>query len=373
LKVFLASFSGAISHLPIVIKIGEKIMTPKPTPNWKIREAKPNDMAAIRTLYKDVWGYNRPVTFDNWRYLSPPDGACPVTLAVDGDKLAGAYTVWPVKIKVGDRVVTGAQSMDTMTHPDYQGQGVFTKLAEACYEIATARGFEILYGFPNPLSYPGFVKRLGWTHTGDVTHWIRFIKPSGHPKIPMLAKPVADLAAQLIPQGKIKGFEIQALKPSNGELTQLLSHASEQTNLCQIERTPEWLSWRYASAAENNYQWVSAYQNGKLEAVAIWGRQNSAWGHIADNRAHLVELLGEKPKALEAVLATTIKQVIQSGAILLETVSNIDSIAKALRRAGFYRHRQAPLIIHALGKRSFNTDIFALQNWRIMGGDVDTF
>ena len=44
--------------------------------------------------------------------------------------------------------------MDTMTHPDYQGQGVFTKLAKACYDITAIDGYRVLYGFPNPYSYP---------------------------------------------------------------------------------------------------------------------------------------------------------------------------------------------------------------------------
>ena len=119
-------------------------MTDKPKPKWTVREASAADLDAIRELYLAVWGYNRPRQYDQWRYLTPPDGICPVTLAVDGARLAGAYTVWPVKIRIGNESVLGAQSMDTMTHPEYGRQGVFSVLAEACYEAAAARGFEVL-------------------------------------------------------------------------------------------------------------------------------------------------------------------------------------------------------------------------------------
>ena len=348
-------------------------MTTKPIPQWTIREAVPEDLDSIRALYRNVWDYNRPLSFDHWRYVTSPDGLCPVTLAVDGDRLAGAYTVWPVKVRVGDQVVTGAQSMDTMTHPDYQGQGVFTKLAEACYEIAAGRGFKVLYGYPNPLSYPGFVKRLGWTHTGDITHWVRFIRPSGHPKIPGIAKPIADLATRLLPRGRERDFEIVVGKPAGQELEPVLNSWRDQEGSCQIERTSEWLSWRYATEAENDYQWVTAYRDGTLAAAGVWGRQSNAWGEVADNRAHLVELLGADPLALEAVLSAIIKQAQTSGAILLETVSNIERLCRVFRRAGFYRHRQAPLIIRGLGDVDFDTDILAHENWRVMGGDLDTF
>jgi GNAT superfamily N-acetyltransferase len=348
-------------------------MLAKPSPQWTIRQAESRDLEEIRSLYKAVWGYNRPDRYDNWRYLNSVGSMCPVTLAVDGENLAGAYTVWPIKIRLGDRVVSGAQSVDTMTHPNYRGQGIFTKLAEACYEISAAQGVEVLYAFPNPLSYPGFIKRLGWTHTGDVTHWIRFIKPSKHPRMPRLAKPFADFAVKIIPQGRRRGLEICAAKPSNEDLEELLESSRTQAGLCQIERTPEWFSWRYSPASENNYQWVSTYRQEKLEAVGVWGYQNNRWGQVADNRAHLVELLGDNPKALEAVLSAIITQAMQTGVILLETVSNIDQICRALRRAGFYSHRQAPLIIRLLGNATSDTDILEHDNWHITGGDVDTF
>jgi GNAT superfamily N-acetyltransferase len=348
-------------------------MLAKPSPQWTIRQAEPKDLASIRSLYKTVWGYNRPDRYDNWRYLNSVGSMCPVTLAVDGENLAGAYTVWPIKIRLGDRVVSGAQSVDTMTHPNYRGQGIFTKLAEACYEIAAAQGVEVLYSFPNPLSYPGFIKRLGWTHTGDVTHWIRFIKPSGHPKMPGLAEHLVDLAAKLIPRGRRYGFKISTTKPSDEDLEQLLKKHCIQNDLHQVERTPEWFAWRYAPASENNYQWVSTYHQGILKAVGVWGYQNSSWGQIADNRAHLVELLGESPKALEAVLSVIITQATQKGVILLETVSNIDRVSRVLRRTGFYNHRQAPLLIKGLGKATSDTNILSHASWRIIGGDVDTF
>ncbi|MDP6175322.1 MAG: GNAT family N-acetyltransferase [Rhodospirillales bacterium] len=344
-----------------------------PIGSWTIRQAGPEDMDAIRALYLDVWGYNRPRSFDHWRYLSGEGGICPMTLAVDGEKLAGAYTVWPASMRLAGDIVPGAQSMDTMTHPDYQGQGVFTKLAQACYEIAAGRSMKILYGFPNPLSYPGFVKHLGWTHTGDVTHWVRLIRPSGHPKIPGLAGPFADLAARLLPRGRKRGFEITTERPADDALQALLAQGPEEGGICGVERSPAWLDWRYAEDAENDYAWVAAYKGGNLAALGIWGRQNAAWGQVADNRAHLVELLGADPTALQAVLSATITHAEMGGALLLETVCNIDPICRALRRAGFYRHRLAPFIVRGLGPESAGTNILDHGNWRIMGGDVDTF
>lgn len=340
-------------------------------PNWTVREAAPADFDAIRALYLDVWGYSRPLQYDQWRFFGSPDGICPMTLAVDGDRLAGAYSLWPVKIRVGGETVAGAQSMDTMTHPDYGRQGVFSTLATACYEVAEGRGFRVLYGFPNPLSYPGFTRKLGWTHTGDMTHWVRPVRPSGHARIPALAAPFANAAARLLPKGRRFGLEIRPGKPAGIE--SLIDAAVKSYGTCRTERSTAWFDWRYAEAAENNYRWLSAYRDGELVASGAWGRQNAKWASVADNRGHLVELLGGDRQGLQAVLSAIVDDAWQAGAILLETICNVESITAALRRAGFFRHREAPFIVRGLGDRRNDGDILDHANWNIMGGDIDTF
>ena len=346
-------------------------MTAKPA--WTVREATIADLEAIRTLYLNVWGYNRPLQYDRWRFFGSPDGICPMTLAVDDDRLAGAYSLWPVKIKIGSESVPGAQSMDTMTHPDYGRQGVFSALAKACYEAATTRGFQVLYGFPNPLSYPGFTRKLGWTHSGDITHWVRPIRPSGHARVPKFAAPFIDLAARALPSGRRHGLEIIQAKPATSGLDRLVADSAEDYALCHIDRSTAWFDWRYAETAENNYRWISAYRNGTLVAAGAWGMQSTVWGDVCDNRAHLVELLGADGQGLRAVLSAIIDDTSEAGAILLETLSNVKPVTTALRRAGFFRHRQAPFIVRDLGDRNANTGLLKHANWRIMGGDIDTF
>ena len=142
---------------------------------------------------------------------------------------------------------------------------------------------------------------------------------------------------------------------------------------CAVNRSIDWLDWRYSAAAENDYRWVVASTDGELKAIGIWGRRTNTWGRAADNRAHLVELLGEDPAALRAVLATIIGDAQNKNAILLETLCNIKPICRVLRKAGFYRHRRAPFIVKKLGTTPLDVEVLEHGNWRIFGGDVDTF
>lgn len=152
--------------------------------NWTVREAVHEDLEEIRRLFSVVWGYNRPLDFDQWRYFNGPEGPCPAVLALDGRKVIGFYTGLPTRMRLGPEVISGIQSMDTLTHPDYQRQGIFITLAEACYALAKGRGFEMIYGFPNANSYPGFVNRLNFDHCGDFGDWVRPIRPSGYLRLP---------------------------------------------------------------------------------------------------------------------------------------------------------------------------------------------
>lgn len=75
------------------------------------------------------------------------------------------YGVFPTRLTnpLG-RSVRAAQSGATMTHPEHQGQGLFTKLAERTYESARDSGVDFVFGFPNQNSYPGFTRKLKWQH-----------------------------------------------------------------------------------------------------------------------------------------------------------------------------------------------------------------
>ncbi|MGE0567473.1 MAG: GNAT family N-acetyltransferase [Bacteroidia bacterium] len=84
---------------------------------------------------------------------------------------AAYYGVFPVELIYKDKKILGAQSGDTMTHPDHRGKGLFIKLASSTYELARDLGIKLVFGFPNQNSYHGFVNKLQWTHYGNVAHF----------------------------------------------------------------------------------------------------------------------------------------------------------------------------------------------------------
>jgi hypothetical protein len=63
-----------------------------------------------------------------------------------------------------------------MTHKDHAGKGLFTLLATKTYDYCKEQGFHCVFGFPNENSFPGFTKRLGWSHFDDLTPYVVRVK-----------------------------------------------------------------------------------------------------------------------------------------------------------------------------------------------------
>jgi GNAT superfamily N-acetyltransferase len=98
----------------------------------------------------------------DWLYLANPDGAAVGYDAWDGERLAAHYVCVPARAWVEGQEVLVLLSLNTATHPDYQGKGLFTKLAAMTYEAGAAAGFDGVYGVANANSTPGFIRKLGF-------------------------------------------------------------------------------------------------------------------------------------------------------------------------------------------------------------------
>ncbi len=89
---------------------------------------------------------------------------------------AAFYGVYPCMVEYHGKKYLVAQSGDTMTHSSHVGKGLFTQLAQKTYDYCKENGFHLVFGFPNENSFPGFIKRLGWSHFDDMTPYLIRIK-----------------------------------------------------------------------------------------------------------------------------------------------------------------------------------------------------
>lgn len=97
-----------------------------------------------------------------WLYEDNPEGKAVGFDALEGGRPVAHYVCVPTKIRIDGAVVSSLLSLNTATHPQYQGRGLFSKLAALTYQAAADRGFSCVYGVANSNSTPGFVRKLGF-------------------------------------------------------------------------------------------------------------------------------------------------------------------------------------------------------------------
>jgi len=148
---------------------------------WKVVKYLPDNLSETidmtREYYGDSW-ISDP-SFLKWQYEDNPAGPAAIQLArdVETDQLAGQYVVIPMRFKTNEETLVGTLSLNTLTRQVYSGQGIFTGLAKAVYQDCAEQGSRFCYGFPNPNSYPGFMKKLGFTDLGNVPLLLRPLNP----------------------------------------------------------------------------------------------------------------------------------------------------------------------------------------------------
>jgi len=106
--------------------------------------------------------------FLEWQYAANPDGSVIGMDAFAGDTLAATYVCLPAAIRLEGKPVKAMLSLNTATHPDHRGKGLFTKLANLTYDQAATAGVKAVFGVANQNSFPGFVTRLGFQNVGGL-------------------------------------------------------------------------------------------------------------------------------------------------------------------------------------------------------------
>jgi GNAT superfamily N-acetyltransferase len=121
-------------------------------------------------LFRDAFHRDTKFTVDylTWQYLKNPHGRAIGIDAFEEDQLVAHYCIIPRNYIHNERLYRSALSVNTATHPEHQGKGLFTKLAEMTYENASQAGIQFIVGVANQYSVNGFIKKLGFSNFGQI-------------------------------------------------------------------------------------------------------------------------------------------------------------------------------------------------------------
>lgn len=116
-------------------------------------------------LLSSVFTDTTKFTFEylKWQYKLNPHGEVLGYDAFYNNQLVAHYVTIPVLYRINGELKKGLLSLNTATHPNHQGKGMFTKLATKTYETAKEKDYNFVIGVANQNSTHGFLKKLDFS------------------------------------------------------------------------------------------------------------------------------------------------------------------------------------------------------------------
>ncbi len=331
-------------------------------------------LSDLTQLAKSTYASGEIISEDylNWEYNQNPEGRALVLVADNGKEIVSQYLVIPKNYVFESKIIAGALSLNTITHPGYRGQGYFTKLAELTYIECEKKGINFTIGFPNANSVGGFLSKLKFKEIGRLPLLIKVINPSSA-FFNFLFKSNSQV------ESEIELMKISQL--SNFSKLDLIADGSKYLsfwnkfktkNCITTDRTIDYLKWRYVDIPFRKYHLFKFSKNDEIVGIIVIRLKNI----MGVRCGILVEHLALNNEISANKLINEIKR--SKLDLIIATVPMISNEQIILRNAGFFKVPDFLMFkkLHMVIRRhndnisdSFND----FKKWFITFGDYDIF
>lgn len=301
--------------------------------------------------------------------------------AMYSNDVAAIYTAMPVIFNINGKKKIALQSIDTITDVEHRGKGLFPRLAKKLYDDAIEKEFELVYGFPNENSAPGFFKKLQWISFGEapfllkplsIQYFIRKILNRNK-----IAVAESENHSYTIPDKKEVGKNsyISMLDSFDAEYDLIWKKVSAGIEVC-ADRSAVYMNWRYVEKPGEKYSVCGLFVDGILKGIIVFTIKNKHNGRIG----YVMELIYDTNSPDTGSL------LLKYGSKIFDTEKVDVVLAWCLPHSFNYSNYKKSGYFHLpikfrpqhlfLGVRSFNDVnsrlINDLKNWYISYSDSDT-
>lgn len=143
---------------------------------YEIREATPADRPAIMSMLSASLGWDagdeRFAAMYAWKHDANVFGPSPTWVAVHDGQVVGVRAFMRWEFERGGEPLRVCRAVDTATHPEHRGAGLFRALTLHGIDHLRADGVAFIFNTPNAQSRPGYLK-MGWRDVGRVPVAVR--------------------------------------------------------------------------------------------------------------------------------------------------------------------------------------------------------
>ncbi len=339
------------------------------------RRATSVDREEIVGLIKQCLGETNPPwdnAFWEWKHEKNPFGRSRALLAVADGIIVGLRVFMMWELRGGGQTVRAARAVDTATHPDWRGRGIFNRLTLTLAEQVAAAGVRFIFNTPNSASRPGYLK-MGWRNVGRTSLFLRPLRPLLLLRAAALVITVrSHVVSPVEREASLAGEQFMPAR-------QLLAESSFEDLLGESYRTSEhrlhtaatraYLRWRFADIPHIRY--YAARRLDPSGGAAMIFRLKEQ-GSLRELR--ICEIVATPGGAGERATRAVIRDVVaRSGADYAVTIAPSDRRQQAgLLGCGFIpAPRAGPILtVRQLGETSPPNPLDQ-ASWRLSIGDLE--
>jgi GNAT superfamily N-acetyltransferase len=301
--------------------------------------------------------------FFEWKHLENPFGRSLMLVAVRDGQIVGLRAFMRWRFRSAHGAVRAVQAVDTATHPDYQGMGIFSRLTRTALEMLS-EDTDLVFNTPNEKSLPGYLK-MGWRSIGRFPVSVRVRRPV---RVALGLRGASRDTGVISPRPAVDAKPVSVLL-AECDIEDLLGPARASRDVLLTDRTVEYVGWRYARPPGLEYRAVSIEKRGRLRGAAIFRvrPRGPLW------EADVVEVLASQSDA--ATIRSLLRGVARSARVdhLAAHFPRGSETARAARRAGFLR---SPIGIDVVVKPlrpALAPNPTSVTSWAFSLGDLEVF
>lgn len=310
-----------------------------------IREAKQEDIDSIIVLLQASLGESllkKSAEIWNFKHVINPFGESTVLLAEEASTLIGVRAFMQWRWQLNNQIWTSYRAVDTATHPNHQGKGIFKKLTLQAIEEIKQKGDCFVFNTPNDQSRPGYLK-MGWQKVG---------------KVRVAVVPTFFYGLQFLFSKKRNGNSINSQQLET--LCENHNLSMVQKNILFTPKSPQYLKWRYEENPMQDYFVVST----SAYYIVMYVKK-----HRYFNELRVVETIG----SFDVKIHSSIKKVVLQYAIRKRCLF-ITTAERNLFSFRLYGGFGPVLTFRSVSSSErFNNIALNIDNWGYCLGDLELF
>ena len=255
----------------------------------EIRPAQLQDLPEILSVLKAGLGegmIKKNQEIWDYKHTKNPFGKSLVWVGIVDKKIVGVRAFMQWQWQKQNQIYKTYRAVDTATHPDFQGRGIFKKLTLKAVEEA-AKTHRFVFNTPNNKSRPGYLK-MGWEIVDKIQlklipaffYQFNFLQSKDHLKY----------------------------KEGTGESLKNLCHSYNEKKAKQNQifthKNPEFLEWRYEKNPIQKYQ---IYHSERFY-IAIYVKKHKLFNEARVSECIYDKINGEHKKSIQRIIVNFARQ-----------------------------------------------------------------